>query len=253
MVWTEIVLLLAAGMVAGTINTVVGSGSLVTFPALLAVGMPPVLANVTNNVGVLPGNISGALAYRSELRGNGGIAWRLAMASVLGGVLGALLLLVLPETVFSWIVPVLIVVACILIVAGPRLKSWLATRRSSIAAPRTVSAKLTVGVGLTGAYGGYFGAAQGVILLSLLSISLPDGLQRANALKNILAAAANGGATVVFILISDVYWTAAAVIALGAVVGGQVGGRVGRRIPDLVYRVVIVAIGVVAIAYIVAF
>ncbi|MPV89321.1 TSUP family transporter [Georgenia ruanii] len=217
------------------------------------VGLPPVLANVTNNIGVLPGNISGALGYRGELRGNGGTAWRLAIASVAGGVAGALLLLVLPEEVFSWVVPLLIVLACVLIIAGPRIKTWLSARRVALGAPRTVSGKLALGVGLTGVYGGYFGAAQGVILLSVLSIALPGGMQRANALKNVLAAAANAAAAVVFVLISEIDWAAAGVVALGAIIGGQIGARVGRRIPDLAFRVVIVAIGIVAIARILFF
>lgn len=253
MTWPEILLLLVAGTTAGTINTVVGSGSLVTFPALMAVGLPPVLANVTNNIGVLPGNVSGALAYRRELRSNGATAWRLATASMAGGVAGALLLLALPEEVFSWVVPMLIVMACTLIVVGPRMKIWLAARRAARGAMPTVSGKLAAGVGLTGVYGGYFGAAQGVILLSVLSIALPGGLQRANALKNVLAAAANGAAAVVFVLISEVHWAAAGIVALGAILGGQIGGRLGRRIPDLAYRIVIVTIGVVAIVHLTVF
>ncbi|MFV0254327.1 MAG: sulfite exporter TauE/SafE family protein [Beutenbergiaceae bacterium] len=247
MTWPDALLLLIAGTAAGTINTVVGSGSLITFPALLAIGMPPVLANVTNNVGVLPGNISGVLAYRRELRGQGAIAWRLGIPAVIGGVGGALLLLVLPAGVFTWVVPILIVFACVLIVVGPRLKRWLAARRDRRTVPGGVSGKLVAGVGLTAVYGGYFGAAQGVILLSLLSMALPGGLQRANAVKNVLATAANGAAATVFVLISEVDWAAAGALALGAAIGGQLGGRIGRRIPDLAYRVVIVAIGVIAI------
>lgn len=247
MTWADVVLLLLAGTTAGTINTVVGSGSLVTFPALLTIGLPPVLANVTNNIGVLPGNISGALGYRRELRGSFGVAWRLALASSVGGVLGAVLLLVLPEQLFTWVVPVLIVLACVLIVAGPRIKKRLAARQMAVIAPRSASRKLAVGIGMTGVYGGYFGAAQGVILLSVLSIALPGGLQRANALKNVLAASANGAAAVVFILMSDIDWVAAALVAAGAVVGGQIGARAGRRIPDVAYRAIVVAVGIVAI------
>jgi uncharacterized protein len=248
----DILLLVLAGIAAGTINTVVGSGSLVTFPALLAVGLPPVLANVTNNIGVLPGNISGALAYRRELRGSRAMAWRLGIASVVGGVSGALLLLVLPEEVFAWVVPVLIALACVLIIAAPRIKLRLAARAAQ-GASGMPSNRLAVGVGLTGVYGGYFGAAQGVILLSILSIALPGGMQKANGLKNVLAAAANGAAALVFVLISEVHWGAAAAVAVGAILGGQIGGRVGRRIPDVAYRIVIVAIGIVAIARIVFF
>ncbi|WP_256839807.1 sulfite exporter TauE/SafE family protein [Ornithinimicrobium faecis] len=252
MTWYELTLLLVAGIAAGTINTVVGSGSLVTFPALLSVGLPPVLANVTNNVGVLPGNISGAISYRRELSGSGRLAWRLGVASAIGGVAGALLLLVLPQEVFTWVVPALIVLACVLIVAGPRIKTAIASRAPADATGR-VSGRLATGVGLTGVYGGYFGAAQGVILLSALSIALPGSLQQANALKNVLAAAANGAAAIVFVSISDIHWVAAGAVALGAVIGGQVGGRVGRRIPDGVYRTTIVVIGAAAIVHILVF
>lgn len=253
MAWADIVLLLVTGTVAGIVNTVVGSGSLVTFPALLAVGLPPVVANVTNNVGVLPGNISGALAYRRELRDTRSLLWRLGAASGAGGVAGALLLLVLPAEVFAWVVPILILAACVLIIAGPRIKTWLTARRArNCSRPRGVG-RLAGGVGLTGVYGGYFGAAQGVILLSILSITLPGSLQSANALKNVLAACANGAAALVFVALSDVYWFAAGMVAVGAIVGGQIGGRYGRLIPDAAYRVVIVAIGVIAIVQLVMF
>ncbi|MFH5823654.1 sulfite exporter TauE/SafE family protein [Georgenia sp. AZ-5] len=243
----EILILLVAGTAAGTINTVVGSGSLVTFPALLALGYPPVLANVTNNLGVLPGSVSGSVAYRAELRGYWRTALPLALAAAVGGAAGAVLLLLLPAEVFDGIVPSLIILALVLVVAGPRIKRWSAERRARRGASRVVSPGLLTATGLTGVYGGYFGAAQGVLLISILSIALPGSLHKANAVKNVLGAAANGAAAVVFVTVSEVAWPAAGVIALGAILGGQVGGRAGRRIPELVYRAIIVVIGLVAV------
>lgn len=250
MTLTELLLLLAAGVGAGTINTVVGSGSLVSFPALLAAGLPPVLANVTNNLGVLPGNISGAWAYRSQLRSVTEAAKKLLAASAVGGLVGALLLLSLPAAVFDWVVPILVAVACVLVVIGPKLKVWLVSRTVDTDRP-AVSGKLRVGVLLTGVYGGYFGAAQGVILLSILSLGVKSSLQAANALKNLLAAAANGAAAIVFVIVSDVHWVAAGMVALGSIIGGQLGGVIGPRIPDLVFRMLVVLVGVIAIWHLV--
>jgi uncharacterized membrane protein YfcA len=239
----DVLALGAAGIAAGTINTVVGSGSLVTFPTLLAIGYSPVLANVTNTVGVFPGSVSGVVGYRRELRGGVGRAMRFGLLSALGGVAGALLLLQLPESAFDTIVPILILIACLLVVVQPRLSAWLATRqrRRHHGGPL-----LWLGILLTGAYGGYFGAAQGVLLIALLAIFLDDDLQRLNGLKNVLAGVANGVAAVVFISISHVAWGAAAALAVGAVIGGQLGATVGRRLPPPVYRGVIVVVGVVA-------
>lgn len=239
----DVLALGVAGIAAGTINTVVGSGSLVTFPTLLAIGYPPVLANVTNTVGVFPGSVSGVVGYRRELRGGVGRAVRFGLLSALGGTAGALLLLQLPEAAFDTIVPILILIACVLVVVQPRLSAWLATRqrRRHHGGPL-----LWLGILLTGAYGGYFGAAQGVLLIALLAIFLDDDLQRLNGLKNVLAGVANGVAAVVFISISHVAWGAAASLAVGAVIGGQFGATVGRRLPPPLYRAVIVVVGVIA-------
>jgi hypothetical protein len=244
----EIIVLFVSGTLAGIINTVVGSGSLITFPALLALGYPPILANVTNNVGVLPGSISGAIAYRKELKGQLRPVAILASFSALGGLAGALLLLQLPEKVFDGVVPALIVLACVLVIIGPWMKRRISARRAGKEEPRQKIALFTT-TALTGAYGGYFGAAQGVILLSTLSILLPGTLQRANAYKNVLAATANFSAAIVFVLISQVAWIAAGVIAIGAILGGQIGGWVGQRLPPLVLRIIIVLVGIAAITY----
>jgi uncharacterized protein len=255
MTWLDALVLFAAGTAAGTINTIVGSGSLVTFPTLLALGYPPVLANVTNNIGVLPGSISGAIAYRRELKGQLRGILPLVICSTLGGLSGALLLLVLPASAFDAIVPVLIIAACVLVVAAPSLKRWALLRSSRPSLRRGMFGQsgqrttLLTGTGLTGVYGGYFGAAQGVILLALLSILLPGDLQRSNAFKNVLAAVANGAAALVFVFTTNVAWIAGGIIALGAILGGQIGASVGRRLPAVVYRAVIVLIGIAAVVY----
>lgn len=246
-IW-EALLLFGAGIGAGTINTIVGSGSLVTFPALLALGYPPVLANVTNNIGVLPGSISGVVGYRRELRGQLPRLLRLGVASLIGATIGALLLLRLPDSTFQAVVPALILLACVLVVVGPRLSTWLAHRRAPVAHGGPA---LFVLVLLTGVYGGYFGAAQGVILIAVLAILLQDDLQRLNAAKNVLAAVANGVAAVVFVLVTEVAWAAALAIALGSVIGGQLGAATGRRVPPAVYRGTVLVVGVVAATWLI--
>ncbi|MGA9346735.1 MAG: sulfite exporter TauE/SafE family protein [Nocardioidaceae bacterium] len=236
--------LFAAGIAAGGINTIVGSGTLVTFPTLLAIGYPPVLANVSNTVGLVPGSLSGAIGYRRELAGQGPRLLRLGAASVLGGLTGALLLLKLPASAFNAIVPVLIGLGCVLVLAQP----WISRHiRPPVQAPPHGSAIMLVLVYAAGIYGGYFGAAQGVLLIAILGLGLAESLQRINAAKNILAMLVNGVAAVVFITISQVSWKAAGIIAAGAVIGGQVGATVGRRLPPFVFRAFVAIVGVVAI------
>lgn len=246
-----VLLLVAAGLAAGFINTIVGSGSLVSFPALLVVGLPPVLANVTNNVGVLPGSISGAIGYRTELIGKWRTLIPLVITATIGGISGALLLLVLPPEVFDGIVPALIALALVLVITGPTLKKRAAAAKARTGTDTAEKSEVTVGLmvttTLTGTYGGYFGAAQGVILLSLLSIMLKGTMQYANAVKNVLAASANFAAAIVFVILTPVDWLAAGVIAVGAIIGGHLGAKVGRRISDLALRIVIVIVGIAAI------
>jgi uncharacterized membrane protein YfcA len=230
----------AAGLAAGTVNTIVGSGSLITFPALIALGYAPVLANVSNTVGLVPGNASGAVAYRRELVGQRSRLIQLSSASVLGALVGAALLLGLPHSVFKAAVPALIAAAALLMAAQPRVRARLESRGGT---REHGGAALLVGVFLTGVYGGYFGAAQGVILISLLAIFIDDDLQRLNGTKNVLAFTANAVAAVVFVAATHVSWSVAGLIAAGSVIGGQVGGRYGRRIPASVLRWVVVAGG----------
>jgi uncharacterized protein len=246
----EALFVFVAGAGAGTINTIVGSGTLITFPTLLAVGYPPVLANVSNTVGLVPGSVSGALGYRRELEGQLPRLARLGVASTLGGVTGALLLLKLPESAFKAIVPVLIALGCVLVVVQP----WISRRvRPPESAPAHGSALVLVLVYLTGVYGGYFGAGQGVLLIAILGLGLAESLQRINAAKNVLAGLVNGVAAVVFIIISDVAWKAAGVIAAGSILGGVIGASVGRRLPPAMLRGIVALVGVVAIGKLVFF
>ncbi|MGW1994858.1 sulfite exporter TauE/SafE family protein [Embleya sp. NPDC001921] len=251
MSWLEALAIFAAGIAAGGINTVVGSGTLITFPVLLAFGYSPVTANVSNTIGLVPGSVSGAIGYRRELAGQRPRLIRLGAASLLGGLAGAILLLTLPDDAFKAIVPVLIVLALVLVVLQPRLAKRLAARRADSGAgeegPRHGGALLWVAVFATGVYGGYFGAAQGVLLLALFGVFIAENLQRMNAVKNVLAGIVNGVAAIVFMLVADVAWWVVLLIALGSVIGGQIGAKVGRRLPPTVLRAVIVVVGLIAV------
>jgi hypothetical protein len=297
----QALVIFAVGLAAGTINTVVGSGTLITFPTLLALGYPPVLANVSNNVGLVPGVASGVHGYRAELVGQRRRVIRLGTASVCGGLVGAILLLVLPAGAFKDIVPALIGIALAMIIFQPRLARWMAARqlaRSAAAAGErdpdggpggasgtgvpggTVGADAPVGAGakgavlvapvtkeaavqvggpvlwvlvfLSGVYGGYFGAAQGVLLIGLMGVAFTDTMQRVNAVKNVLAGLVNGVAALVFIVATHIDWGAAGLIACGAILGGQVGARIGRKLPPWGLRVLIMCVGVAALAKLLA-
>jgi len=238
------VAVIAAGMGAGAVNAVVGSGSLISFPTLLAVGYAPVTANVSNNIGLVPGSASGTWGYRRELEGQGTRARTLAIGSATGSLIGAVLLLTLPSEVFDKVVPILVLGAGLLMAVQPRLSSWVAGRRKHDA--RDVGAAPIAIAFLAGIYGGYFGAAQGIILLTMLSIFVPDEMKRSNALKNLLAGTVNFVAAILFIVFADVAWEAVALVAIGAIAGGVLGARVGRRINPTLLRavVVILAVGV---------
>jgi len=294
----------AAGLAAGTINTVVGSGTLITFPTLLAFGYPPVLANVSNNVGLVPGTVSGAHGYRAELAGQRRRLLRLGAASLCGGLVGAILLLVLPAEAFKAIVPVLIGVALVMVVFQPRLSRWVAARQQArtaahagtpadagnggapgdgpqpggepggaaggsggaggltVADAATATREetalqaggpaLCVLVFLSGVYGGYFGAAQGVLLLGLMGVAFTDSMQRINAVKVVLAGLVNGIAAVVFVFATRIDWGAAGLIAAGAIIGGQVGARIGRKLPPWGLRVLIICVGAAALVKLLA-
>jgi uncharacterized membrane protein YfcA len=240
----EALLLVGAAFLAGTINTIVGAGSLITFPTLLAIGYSPVVANVSNTIGISFGSMSGAVGYRRELGGQRHRTMILGTASLTGGIAGGVLLLTLPSSVFDAVVPVLILVAVVLVIVQPRLSRFVAARRSRVV--EHGGFELWIGIFLTGVYGGYFGAAQGVILLSLLGIFLADSLQRLNAVKNVLALIANGIAAVLFVFFADVAWLVVPLVAVGSVVGAQLGAHVGRRLPAPALRAVVVVVGIVA-------
>ena len=246
----EIAAIAAAGMAAGAINTLVGSGTLITFPVLLAFGYSPVTANVSNTIGLVPGSVSGAIGYRRELAGQRSRAWRLGTAAVLGGITGAVGLLLLPDSLFDAIVPGFIAVALVLILLQPALARRLAARGTTRAA--NGGAATGAGVYLTGIYGGYFGAAQGILLLAILGTTLDEELQRVNALKNVLAGLVNGVAGLIFIFAAHVAWAPVALIAAGSVGGAQLGAAFGRRLPPAALRGFIVVVGVAAIVQLLA-
>jgi uncharacterized membrane protein YfcA len=251
----EMVAVAAAGFAAGGINAVVGSGTLVTFPVLLAVGLPPVTATVSNSLGLVAGNLTGAIGYRRELRGQRQLLLRLLPASVLGALTGAFLLLHLPASSFEAIVPVLIGLAVVLVAVQPLLQRALARRRppgDDGAAPAIGPGRLAAmiaGAYATGTYGGYFAASQGVLQIGIFGLLVRESLQRLNAIKNVLTTAVNGVAAGAYVVVATdrVDWRAAVLIAVGAILGGYVGARFGRRLPSAVLRTAIVVLGLIAI------
>ena len=260
----QIGLIVLAGIAAGGINAVVGSGTLITFPALVAFGVPPVVSTMSNAVGLIPGNIASSFGYRNELRGQ----WRRILgfvpASILGSLTGAYLLLHLPADAFETIVPVLLVVALIMVVGQPALSRYLksrSVRRAERAGEQHVAASvgdsLSTGryvlvlavVFLTAIYGGYFAAAQGIILIALLGLLLPDDLQRLNGLKNVLVLVVNTVSASTYIIVGHdrLNWIAVICIAVGSLIGGYFGARIGRKFSPVLLRTIIVILGLVAI------
>jgi len=246
----EAVLIALAGLGAGTINTLVGSGTLITFPTLLAFGVPPVTANVSNTIGLVPGSLSGAWGYRRELAGQRPRLLRLGVASLIGGLVGGVLLLVLPDDAFGAVVPVLIVFGLVMVVLQPRISRAVAARNARtgrVADALTGAVWVWPAVLVTGVYGGYFGAAQGVLLMAVMGIGIQESLQRLNAVKNVLAAIVNLVAGILFAFVADVDWLVVLLIGIGSTLGGQLGASVGRRLPAVALRVVIVVVGTAAL------
>ncbi|GGC88287.1 UPF0721 transmembrane protein [Tersicoccus solisilvae] len=249
-----------AGLWAGTINTIVGSGTLVTFPVLVALGIPPVTATISNAMGLIPGNAAGALGYRAELTGMGKLVLRLLPASLLGGITGATLLLHLPESVFEVAAPFLIVIALGFVIFQPRLQAWVRRRaeaRQRPDAPRVVLHQppiLYVLVYLAGVYGGYFVAAQGILLVGILGVFMVGSMQAANAMKNVLVLGVNMIAAISYLIFAfgRIDWWVVLLIAIGSTIGGLVGARIGRRLSPVVLRGVIVVLGLVALGVMVA-
>jgi uncharacterized membrane protein YfcA len=233
----------AVGFVAGFVNTIVGSGSLVTFPTLVALGLSPYLANVTNNVGLSLGNISAIHGFRRELAAQRPRAREIAPFSLAGGATGAIVLLIRPGS-FRAIVPWLVLAAVVLVLVQPTVAKALASRRGD---SPTARHGLKLGVFLTGVYGGYFGAAQGVILIALLATAYDETMIRSNALKNLAAGVANLAAAVLFAIFAPVDWSAAGVLAATSVLGAQAGARVGRKLPSPMLRALVVVGGTAAV------
>ena len=268
--WLQLLLVLAAGVLAGMVNTIVGAGTLITFPLLVALGIPPLTANVSNTVGLVPASVTGAWGYRRELSGQWPVVLRMAVLSAIGGVAGGLLLLAAPAEAFTQVVPWLLVLAAVLAAVQPRVGAAVrrrAAEKARVAAcvpngsagesaaaakpdRRAVTRPLTVGLALgimaTGVYGGYFGAAQGVVLLALLGIAWTTDLQQANGAKNVLAGVANLVSATVFIVGGVVDWRIAGLIAVGSALGGVLGARIGRRIPAPLLRILIVVVALSA-------
>lgn len=252
MEWFEGLAIFAAGIAAGAINTVVGSGTLITFPTLLAFGYSPVTANISNNIGLVPGGVSGSFGYREELSGQRGRILRLGPMSLLGSVTGAVLLLVLPDEAFTTIVPALLGISLVLVIIQPWVQRRLQERRDREGGSvpgRGHGVLVALSTYVAGVYGGYFGAAQGVLLIGLLGMLIPEPLQRLNALKNVLSLIVNSVAAVSFALLAfgRIDWAVVGLIAVGSLLGGFLGAGVGRRLPAVVLRGLIVVVGIVAI------
>ena len=250
----HIVLIILAGFGAGAINALVGSGTLITFPTLVALGYPPVTSTMSNAIGLVAGSASGTWGYRAELGGQWDrLRWQIP-ASLTGAVLGAFLLLHLPEKVFVEIVPVLLVLALVLVVTGPRIQSWARRRaeeagRSAEQVTPARMAVLVIGTFAVGVYGGYFTAAQGILMVGIMGALLPESVQRMNAAKNLLTLLVNVVAAVGYTLVAfdRISWPVAGLIAAGSLVGGTLGARYGRRLSPNALRATIVVVGLIGL------
>jgi uncharacterized membrane protein YfcA len=256
----EAIVIFLAGIWAGGINVIVGSGTLVTFPTLLLFGYAPLTANVSNNIGMVAGGISGVHGYRHELAPNRKLLIRLAPASILGALTGALLLLVLPAESFKAIVPVLIAIGLVMVVVGPAVQRRAARRNAELGRDtdgrsRASQALFVLGIFVLGMYGGYFGAAQGILLIGWMSMVLSAGIQRITAIKNVLTVLVNAMAAGTFMIVAwdRIDWKVVALISSGAFIGGYLGAKVGRRLPPRVLRAIILLIGTVALVKILFF
>jgi uncharacterized protein len=248
------ILIALAGLGAGAINAVVGSGTLITFPTLVALGYPPVTSTMSNAVGLVAGSVSGTWGYRRELRGQWDrLRWQIP-ASLAGAGVGAWLLLHLPEKVFTEVVPVLLILALTLVVIGPRIQEW--ARRRAEEAGRSAhdvsSGRMVALVAATfaiGVYGGYFTAAQGIMLMGAMGALLPESMQRMNAAKNLLALVVNVVAALAYTLVAfdRISWAAAGLIAIGSLLGGFLGAHYGRRLSPNALRAVIVVVGLIGL------
>lgn len=250
----HMILIMVAGVGAGAINSLVGSGTLITFPTLVALGFPPVTATMSNAVGLVAGGVSGTWGYRADLRGQWHrLRWQIP-ASVTGALIGSFLLLHLPEKVFIRIVPVLLILALLLVIAGPRIQAYARRRaeaagRSAEHVPPLRMAALVVGTFAVGVYGGYFTAAQGILLMGVMGALLPEDMQRMNAAKNLLALLVNVVAALAYTVVAfdRISWLVAGLIAVGSLLGGWLGARYGRRLSPNALRAVIVVVGLIGL------
>lgn len=246
--WWHAVLIGLAGVWAGTINAVVGSGTLVTFPVLVALGYPPVTATTSNAIGLTPGTVAGAYGYRHELTGLWPRVARYAVASFLGAIGGSVLLLSLPKDAFEAVVPVLVGLAVVLVIIQPKVGGWVTKRREANGKPKSHGGPLLLFlVFLIGIYGGYFTAAQGVMLVAVMGMLLSDSLQQLNGIKNVLSAVVNLVAGTIYAFTAPVNWAVIGLLALGSTLGGVLGAKIGRKLPPTVLRAVIVIIGIAAV------
>ncbi len=240
---------LAAGFGAGILTSTVGVASLLSFPVLVAVGLPPVVANASNTVGMTPAGVSGSFGYRAELRAHPKVTLMVLLTCAAGAVAGALLLLALPAESFEAVAPWLILFTCLLVGAQPRISELLRRRHEVERSERTeMSPQTTFFATLTGVYGGYFGAGSGVMMMAVLGFGLDLDLRIVNALKTLAVLSANTIASVIFLVLADLDWSAVAILAGGSVVGGYVGAHIGRRLPHRVLRAGVVLAGVTASA-----
>lgn len=247
MTLAESLIVLAAGLGAGVLSSTVGVASLLSFPTLVALGLPPVVANVSNTLGLIPGGLSGVVGYREEVREAGPIARAIVVVCALGAVAGAALLLGLPSGVFEAVVPWLILFTCLLVGAQPRIASWLRARHGEEREERRhMSPATTVFATLTGAYGGYFGAGAGVMMVAVLGLGTDLELRVVNGLKTLALMVGNVVAGLIFIVVADPRWDVVALLAAGSVIGGYVGARIGRKLPDAVFRWAVVVAGITA-------
>jgi len=239
--------IVATGLGAGLLTSTVGVASLLSFPVLIALGIPPVVANVTNTVGLIPAGLGGSLGYRRELRGQPRVSWIVVVTCAIGSVGGAVLLLALPAGVFEAIVPWLILFTCLLVGAQPWISRWLRARTIGEHVPRTAMSPATIFfAGLTGVYGGYFGAGAGVMMMAVLSLGLDLDLRIVNALKTLALLAANLVAGLIFVFIADLDYTTAGLLAIGSIIGGYTGSHLGRLLPPTLLRILVVLAGIIA-------
>jgi hypothetical protein len=241
----EFILIGLAAVAAGAINALAGGGTLITFPMLTAVGVPAIAANVTNTIALCPGYVGGTLAQAADLRGQGRRLWVTLPAGILGGLIGGILLLQTGEQLFRDLVPYLILLASLLLAVQDRIRALLARHLAPEHSGLRLEKWSWLPVGVAAVYGGYFGAGLSVIVLAALGITLEDNLTRLNALKQLIGFATNVAAAVFFLFSGQVLWPAAAVMAVGALLGGVLGGRLAGRVQPSTLRWIVVSIGVI--------